>query len=191
MQGQPPPTTDRAPGSADALFEEAYRRCGTAVLGYAMRRAATRDDAFDIVAETFATAWRRRADMPTDPEQLRPWLFAIARHCLANTLRSHHRASRLGERLAAAFAGTTLPDPSFVHERRAEGRLVIEALEQLSPDDCQLVTMIAWEGMTPAQAAAVLGVTPGTARVRLHRARVRLRAVLEIPAHPLEADRDH
>src|SRR3954462_163555 len=55
MSGRP------APPSADASFEDAYRSSGTAVLGYALRRADTREDALDVVAETFATAWRRRA----------------------------------------------------------------------------------------------------------------------------------
>ncbi len=65
------------------------------------------------------------------------------------------------------------------------------ALEQLSPEDRELVTLIAWEGLTPAQAATALGLSPGTARVRLHRARTRLRAALSTPAHVEETDRDH
>jgi RNA polymerase sigma-70 factor (ECF subfamily) len=83
--------------SAVAHFEDAYRTSGTAVLGYALRRSDTREDALDVVAETFATAWRRQADMPADPEEVRPWLFGIARRCLANAARSTHRATRLGE----------------------------------------------------------------------------------------------
>src|SRR3954466_10742477 len=96
MSGRP------APPSTDAAFEDAYRSSGTAVLGYALRRAETREDALDVVAETFATAWRRRAALPVDPDEVRPWLFGIARRCLANAARSTHRATRLGERLAPA-----------------------------------------------------------------------------------------
>jgi RNA polymerase sigma-70 factor (ECF subfamily) len=177
--------------SADDLFEDAYRSSGTAVLGYALRRSGSREDALDVVAETFATAWRRRTDMPADPQEVRPWLFGIARRCLANAIRSTQRASRLGERLAHSFADAAVPDPSMLHEHRAESRLVHEALEQLSPEDRELVTLIAWEGLTPAQAATALGLSPGTARVRLHRARTRLRAALSDPAHAQEADRDH
>jgi RNA polymerase sigma factor (sigma-70 family) len=191
MQGQPPPTTDHQPVSADDLFEAAYRSSGTAVLGYALRRSVSREDALDVVAETFATAWRRRTDMPADPEEVRPWLFGIARRCLANAVRSAHRASRLGERLADSFTHAAVPDPSTLHENRTESRLVHEALEQLSPEDRELVTLIAWEGLTPAQAATALGVPAGTARVRLHRARTRLRAALSTPAHVEETDRDH
>jgi RNA polymerase sigma factor (sigma-70 family) len=191
MQGQPPPPTDDPLPSVHALFEDAYRSSGTAVLGYALRRVASRDDALDVVAETFATAWRRRAELPAEPEEVRPWLFGIARRCLANTLRSSRRAGRLGERLAGALADTALPDPSTVHEIRAEGRRVREALDRLAPDDRELVTLVGWEGLTPAQAATALGVSAGAARVRLHRARTRLRAALVIPADVEETDRDH
>ncbi|MGY1844476.1 RNA polymerase sigma factor [Modestobacter sp. SYSU DS0875] len=190
MQGQPPPRPDHPPASADELFEDAYRTSGTAVLGYALRRAESREDALDAVAETFATAWRRRADMPADPLEVRPWLFGIARRCLANATRSSVRAGRLGERLGQALAGVTVPDPSTLSEERAEVRQVHEALGRLSAEDRELVTLIAWEGLTPAQAADALEVTPGAARVRLHRARARLRAALSDTAGRQEADRD-
>src|SRR4051812_4741820 len=106
MQGRPPPP------SADGSFEDAYRSSGTPVLGYALRRAETREDAFDVVAETFATAWRRRADLPADPDEVRPWLFGIARRCLANATRSTHRATRLRERPAPPPPRPHLPGPA-------------------------------------------------------------------------------
>jgi RNA polymerase sigma-70 factor (ECF subfamily) len=191
MQGQPPPTTDHPPISAENLFEDAYRISGTAVLGYALRRSDSREDALDVVAETFAVAWRRRTEMPVDQGELRPWLFGIARRCLANSARSAHRAGRLGARLADLLAGVAVPDPATLHEHRAATRQVLDALEQLSPEDRELVTLIAWEGLTPAEAAAALGLSAGTARVRLHRARTRLRAALHIPTDVEEAHRDH
>jgi len=191
MQGHPPPTTDQPPRSADELFEDAYRTSGTAVLGYALRRSDSREDALDVVAETFAVAWRRRSDLPVDPAEMRPWLFGIARRCLANAARSTSRAGRLGRRLAEAFDEGTVPDPAAVHEERVDSRLVHEALGRLSAEDRELVTLIAWEGLTPAQAAAALGVPAGTARVRLHRARTRLRAELPARADLEETDRDH
>jgi RNA polymerase sigma-70 factor (ECF subfamily) len=173
------------------LFEEAYRSAGTAVLGYALRRSSSREDALDVVAETFATAWRRRADLPVHPDEVRPWLFGIARRCLANALRSTHRAGRLGARLADAFAADAVPDPAALHESRADTAAVYRLLEQLSAEDRELVTLIAWEGLTPAQAAAALGLTPGAARVRLHRARTRLRAARPAPALAEETDDAH
>jgi len=191
MREQPPPAVGPPSGSVDDLVADAYRTCGTAVLGYALRRSASREDAFDVVAETFAIAWRRRAEMPADPEETRPWLFGIARRCLANTARTTERAGRLGARLAESLAGAAVPEPSAVSEGRADSRVVREALAQLSPEDRELVTLIAWEGLTPAQAATALGLTAGTARVRLHRARTRLRTALAPTPDAEETDRAH
>jgi RNA polymerase sigma-70 factor (ECF subfamily) len=191
MRGQPSPSADPRTVSAAERFEDAYRSSGTALLGYALRRSLSRDDALDVVAETFATAWRRRTDMPGDALEVRPWLFGIARRCLANAARGTHRSGRLGERLAVSLKDVPLPDPSTLHEHRAETRRVREALDELSPDDRELVTLVAWEGLTPTEAAAALGLTPGTARVRLHRARTRLRAVLSTTDRVEETVRDH
>ncbi|MDT0276130.1 RNA polymerase sigma factor [Blastococcus goldschmidtiae] len=189
MQGRPAPTPDHPPPSSTSLLEDAYRTNGSAVLGYALRRTASREDALDVVAETFATAWRRRDDVPVDADEIRPWLFGIARRCLANTVRGTRRAARLGERLAAAFGetGACIPDPAGRHDE--DGRLH-EALELLTPDDRELMTLIAWESLTPAEAAEVLGIPAGTVRVRLHRARTRLRAALSTSDRDQEASRD-
>jgi RNA polymerase sigma factor (sigma-70 family) len=169
------------PPDGGDLFERVYRASGTAVLGYTMRRCASREDALDLVAETFTTAWRRRADMPPDPGEARLWLFGIARRCLANAVRSTERAGRLGQRLADSFRPESVPDPAALHEQSADMQFVRSALQQLSDDDRELVTLIAWEGLTPAQAATALGLSPGAARVRLHRARTRLRTALDNP----------
>jgi RNA polymerase sigma factor (sigma-70 family) len=189
MQGDPAPAPEHPPPSSASLLEDAYRTAGSAVLGYALRRTASREDALDVVAETFATAWRRRDDVPVDAGEIRPWLFGIARRCLANTARGHRRAARLGERLAEAFgeAGASIPDPAGSH---GEDNRLHEALGLLTPDDRELVTLIAWEGLTPAEAAQVLDIPAGTARVRLHRARTRLRAALSTPVRDQEAHRD-
>jgi RNA polymerase sigma factor (sigma-70 family) len=190
MRGQPAPPPAPAPVSAAGLFEDAYRSSGTAVLGYALRRSASREDALDVVAETFAIAWRRRDDLPADPAEVRPWLFGIARRCLANADRGSRRAGRLGERLVAEFDPGVVPDPSALHEHRADVRRVRRALDELAPEDRELVTLVAWEALSPAEAATVLGLTAGAARVRLHRARARLRALLSA-TDVEETDRDH
>ena len=54
----------------------------------------------------------------------------------------------------------------------------------------ELISLIAWEALTPTQAAAALGLTPAATRVRLHRARTRLKNALSTTTHPEEADHD-
>jgi RNA polymerase sigma-70 factor (ECF subfamily) len=121
----------------------------------------------DVAAETFAVAWRRAGDVPEEPL---PWLLGVARRVLSTQRRSGARRDRLRRRVLE-----TSPPP-FPPE--TEGR-VGEALSRLSERDREAILLIAWEGLAPRQAAAVLGMTPGAFSVRLHRARRRLRAGLE------------
>ncbi|MFW3171544.1 RNA polymerase sigma factor [Geodermatophilus sp. CPCC 206100] len=191
-QGRAAPPLDPPPTPPDVRVDELYRSAGTAVLGYALGRCATREDALDVTAEAFLVAWRRRTEVPADPEDARAWLFGVARFCLANVARGDRRAERLGRRLADHLDVAALPDPARVHEGRADTRQVRQALDALPADDRELVTLTAWEGLTPAQAGAVLGLTPGAARTRLHRARLRLRASLTPdPTEREERRHDH
>jgi len=180
------------PSSADPdlRFDALYRSAGPAVLAYALSRCASRDDALDVVAEAFLVAWRRRAELPLDPDECRAWMFGVARGCLANLVRGDRRAQRLGQRLLETSEVTTLPDPARIHEGRADTREVRAALDALSADDRELVTLTAWEGLSPAQAGTVLGLSPVAARSRLHRARLRLRASLTSATTASEEGRD-
>src|ERR1700753_2519155 len=89
-----------------ARFESVYAASQAAILGYALRRTASPDDAADILAETFLVAWRRLDDLP-DGEDARLWLYGVARRVLANYYRGERRrtalAGRLREEVAAAY----------------------------------------------------------------------------------------
>jgi RNA polymerase sigma-70 factor (ECF subfamily) len=176
----------------DSRFDALYRSVGASVLAYALSRCGTREDALDVTAETFLVAWRRRAELPADADDARAWLFGVARGCLANLERGDRRSQRLGRRLLETSQIIALPDPARIHEGRADTREVRRALDALPADDRELVTLTAWEGLTPTQAGAVLGLTPTAARSRLHRARLRLRASLTPDATTFqEGHRDH
>jgi len=140
------------------LYDAAYPR----VAAYALRRARTREDALDVVAETMLIAWRRLDEIPDGPRRL-PWVFAVARRVLANHYRAAGRQERLVERAAAHPAA---PAPEF--------DLVHEALARLRPDDREILTLSAWDDLDNGEIAAVLGYTPAAVAVRLHRARRRL-----------------
>jgi RNA polymerase sigma factor (sigma-70 family) len=154
-----------------ALFE-AHR---SALLGYLARRTAGPDDAADAFGEVLLVLWRRLDDAPPGDEA-RPWLFGVARRVLANERRGRRRRSRLVERLAAALPADAFivpaSEPSDITSVRAE-------LDRLPADDAELVRLVACEGLTPAEAGRAVGLSCGLARVRLHRARARLRAALE------------
>lgn len=150
-----------------AEFEELYRATAPELFGYVRRRTTT--DAEDLVAEVFATAWRRRADLPA-PMLRRAWLYGVARRLLLAEARRQGREEAAVTELAAR--------PDVVPEVRAEtsGAVVRAALDRLSPGDREVLLLVEWEGLTPAELAVALGVRAGTARVRLHRARRALAA---------------
>jgi RNA polymerase sigma-70 factor (ECF subfamily) len=168
---------------AEARFSSLYRGQARDLLGYALRRSADPDDAADVVAETFLIAWRRLADVPPGDEA-RLWLYGTARRVLANQVRGTRRRDRLTERLRDELR-RQLP----ARQARDSSEL-LEALAELSEADRELLMLIGWEELTPAEAARALEISPLAARARLHRARRRLRARLaeRQPSNPRSAE---
>jgi RNA polymerase sigma-70 factor (ECF subfamily) len=151
-------------------FELVYERHAHAVKAYVCRRAgaATADD---VLAEVFLVCWRRFEELPPDPL---PWLLAVARRVLSTQRRSQRRRSALIDRLAQNAA-----EPPDVYVSVEDGALA-GALASLGEADRELLLLIAWDGLTPAQAAVVLDAKPATVRVRLLRARQRLDRALAL-----------
>ena len=159
---------------AQIQFGRLYREQGRAILAYALRRVDDREDAADVVAETFLVAWRRLAEVPPGAEA-RLWLYAVARRVIANLHRSERRRTRLGQRLAESLR-TELATHIAAGGKAAE---LLRAMAELSEEDRELMLLVAWEGLTPSEAAKVLEISSLAARSRLHRARRRLRALVE------------
>ena len=154
-------------------FDALYAAHRDDVWRYLRRRTA--DDHEDLTTEVFLIAWRRRAELPHEPL---PWLYGVARRVLANHRRGEGRREALAERAAAHLSDRT-PDLAEAAGLRAD---LASALETLSDRDRELVLLVAWEGLTIAEAAAALGCTRAAAAVRLHRARKRLHHALTGPA---------
>jgi RNA polymerase sigma-70 factor (ECF subfamily) len=147
-------------------FERFYNDHAGRVYAYCLRRTS-RDLAEDALAETFAIAWRRRATVPPEPM---PWLYEVARRVLANQARAARRQTAIAARLARE-APPLAPDSV---SSRAEIDRVLAALAELRSDDRELLMLVAWEQLTPAQASVVIGTTAAVCRLRLLRARRRL-----------------
>ena len=156
----------------DALDREArFRRVceahTAAVLAYALRRTS-REDAADVVAETFLVAWRRLDDV--DELTALPWLYAVARRVLLSQRRATRRQQAIAERVAAA-------EPSASPEAAggSGSRRLLDALGRLSEAEREVLMLAAWEELSGPEAARVLGCSATAYRIRLHRARRRLR----------------
>ncbi|HEY1479375.1 MAG TPA: sigma factor-like helix-turn-helix DNA-binding protein [Gaiellales bacterium] len=138
-----------------------------AVSTYARRRGARDPDG--IAAEVMAIAWQKLADVPLDDPL--PWLLATARNLVLASRRATSRIVESDHEPAAE-------DPRLGEAAGLSAELA-DALAGLAPIDREALLLIAWEGLTPAQAAQVLGVRPVAFRVRLHRARRRCAALLD------------
>lgn len=157
-------------------FEMLYSTYAGRVLGYALRRAP-RAEAEEVVSDVFFIAWRRLDDLPRD---LLPWLLATARNVLRNQRRSAHRRGALTARVQLdPHPGYSIDPADYVI--KVEQAAV--ALDQLTEPQREAVLLVAWDGLTRQQAAAVLGCSRATFAVRLHRARRTLAAALDPTLH--------
>jgi len=154
--------------TAEERFRGVFVHLG-AVAAYARRRGSRDADA--VAAEVMTIAWRRLADVPTDDP--RPWLYATARNLsLAEARRTPALAGEPSDDLVG-------PTPPEVFELDPDLGI---ALRSLSALDREALLLVAWEDLTPTQAARSLGISPVAFRVRLLRARRRIRSKLEAGA---------
>ncbi|MBH5337853.1 sigma-70 family RNA polymerase sigma factor [Streptomyces pactum] len=163
-------------------FEPLVTRHSAALHGYLARRAP--DAADDLLAEVWLRSYAGRAGFDPARGTARTWLFGVARNVLAAHWRQRAKDpfAALGEERGS--------DPWHAVDQRLDAAAVAplmrRTIAQLPEVERELLLLVVWEDLTPAEAAAVVGIPPGTARSRLHRARGRLRAVLapEPPGPP-------
>ena len=165
-------------------FEAVYAANFGPMLGYVLRRTENGDDAADVVAETFLTAWRRLDDVPPG-DRARLWLYGVARRMLANHYRGERRKSELADRLRSDLAVTYL-------DQEYTGSLadIAAAFASLAGADRELLSLVAWEGLDNGEIASVLGCSRNAVRIRLHRARSAALAREHVEPPPAHA-REH
>ena len=162
-------------GGAEA-FAAAYRLLAPQVRGFA-RRQVPDDLAEDVVAETFLVLWRRWADAPRTADQLRPWVFGVARNKVKHVHEQRSRQLRTVVGVAAAEpTRAPVADPS---DRLAGDDLARWLLAQLPPAEGEAMSLTVWAGLTPSEAAEVLGCSLTALTSRLSRARARLAVALD------------
>ncbi|HEY2053357.1 MAG TPA: sigma-70 family RNA polymerase sigma factor [Solirubrobacterales bacterium] len=180
-----PPVDDSSEQARDIYrdrFESCFREHHARLLAFAMRRVSGREAAEDVVADTFAVAWRRRDRIPDGPL---PWLYAIAANVIADQYRSTRRRQDLGLRLAhEARADASGSDPA---ESLALRDAFATAFARLEEHEREVLRLVAWDGLEVREGAQVLGCTQGAFRVRLHRARRKLVRQLDA-AKPIDQE---
>lgn len=150
-------------------FVELFREHYTAVCRFIERRVSSREAAADLTMDCFEIAWTKR--VPGEPFGL-PWLYRTARNLIANEYRRRDREEALW---------THIHDEVRARAGGAGGAMVdrlLDAIRSLPERDREILWLTYWEDLTAADAAVVLGMTPGTIWTRLNRVRARLRPLL-------------
>ena len=159
--------------SRETEYREFFRDVHPDATRFALRRvdAATADEA---VGDAMLVAWRRFDEAPPDPGDRRAWVFGIVRNTLLNARRSQLRQHSLAVRLASTVDGVGR-DPANAAGTRADIRV---SWERLSAAQQEVLTLVILDGLTAEQAGRVLGVSAGTIRTRVLRARRALQRML-------------
>lgn len=157
-----------------AAFDAVYDAFNARLYSFLARLSNSRDVAEDLTEETWLrlVAHARRLQPDT---RLGPWLFTVARnlhasYCRSRFLEDSHAAGLLG----LWPSGTRRPSPLEATEANEAQRRIAAALASLPVAHREALMLVAVEGMGPAEAAEVCGVTPEAMRQRLSRARALL-----------------
>jgi RNA polymerase sigma factor (sigma-70 family) len=160
-------------GRPDA-FVEVVRRHEVAIYGFLARRAG-REVADDLLGEVWLRAFAARGGYDPARADAVPWLYGIAR----NVLREYWRSSLQAAQEPAPDVVDPWDEVNARLDSAAWARSLAAAVRALPASEREVLLLVAWEQLTPAEAADVLGIPQGTARSRLHRARTALRLALE------------
>lgn len=162
----------------EARFRALYADAYADVLRFAQRRVHP-SHAEDVTADAFLVAWRRLDDLPNGRDDVRAWLFGIARHCLLNTQRGQERRDALAVRVAETVSSAGLAD-GLDADLVAQRIDLAAAWRRLSETDQEALSLTVFEDLTSPQAGRVLGITAASYRLRLLRARRALRRQLDL-----------
>ncbi len=161
-------------GSREARFARLFNETRADLLAYALRRARSPEDAADVLAETFLIAWRKLDSLPP-ADEARLWLFGVARNLLRQGANRERALDTGVQRLADELRDAVSTFAYVPDEGSPRLRAGLKALPERQQE---VLLLTAWEGLSPREIAAVTRTPVNLVRVRLHRARTRLRREL-------------
>lgn len=156
-----------------ALFAHLVERYQSYVFTLALRQTDNREDAEEVAQDVFVKAYRCLADFRWEA-RFSTWLYTIVRTSSATFLRRKRPATASLEsiKVEPRLEGGGL-------ERKSRHETLNRAIRLLGPDDAQVVTLFYQGEQTLEEIGKIMGLDPNTVKVRLHRARHRLREKME------------
>ncbi|MEV4310731.1 sigma-70 family RNA polymerase sigma factor [Actinocrispum sp. NPDC049592] len=159
-------------------FVELICRHERAIGAYLTRRVG-REAAEDLLGEVWVAAFESRSTYDRAYPEARPWLYGVA----LNKMRRHWRSRPAEDPVPDATSLANGWDPWSAVDARVDTQSVLRSvLARLQPEEREVLTLVAWEDLTVADAARALGMPAGTARRLLHQARTALRTAPEVAA---------
>jgi RNA polymerase sigma-70 factor (ECF subfamily) len=187
MRVVPPPASWAADEDAALLvrianadrdaFETLYHRYVRSVFGLALRRLRDRGQAEEVTQEAFTAVWRSAASYRADRGSAGGWLYTVARNAILDRLRRNARATDTTFELPEVASPERGPDEQA--EQAHTAWRVHRALEELSPNERQVIELAYWSGLSQSEVANFLGQPLGTVKTRTRSALARLAEVLE------------
>ena len=165
-------------GEAFAMF---WRRHTSTVMAFGIHRCASSEDVADLVADTFLAAFRAAGRYRAQTATATPWLLGIATRLASNQHRRLARWRRVHRRAAEEpprFTGEEYEAVEAAIDAARQAPYVQAALRVMPVGDRKVLELVAYGQLRPSEAAVALGISPNAARLRLARARKRLREQL-------------
>ncbi|HEY4877113.1 MAG TPA: sigma-70 family RNA polymerase sigma factor [Puia sp.] len=162
------------------VFAELVSRYQNYVFTLAMRFTENREDAEEVSQDVFVKAYRSLADFRGD-SKFSTWLYTIARTSSITFLRKKklETVSIDNEKTAVQLENRESSFSANTIEQKSRIKMVNEAIQLLSADDAQIITLFYKAEQSLEEMGKILGMEPNTVKVKLHRARGRLKEKME------------
>ncbi len=167
--------TSRLVDDRTERFSDLFREFTPSVRGF-VRTMVAACDVESVVQATFETAWAKLEAIPLLSQ--RAWLFGVARNHVRNHVRAERRRAFLVDAVGAQRPGELTSCPRGCVDL-VEIAPLLAALQHLSTEELEVLQLVAWHEMEPAEVAVVLKISANNARVRIHRARKHLETLMQ------------
>jgi RNA polymerase sigma factor (sigma-70 family) len=163
----------------DRAFAQIFDAHQAQVVRHAARLIPNRRDAEDVAAVAFLELWRCRNRVRIVNGSVLPWLLVTTTNVARNSARSIRRYERMLMALPRGAEPSIDPAEVVAGGMPVRSLSLERAMQSLRAKDAALFILTAVEGMSIADAARAIGISPEAARVRLHRARAHAQKILK------------
>ncbi|MBE9031561.1 sigma-70 family RNA polymerase sigma factor [filamentous cyanobacterium LEGE 11480] len=163
-----------------SALSQLYDRYARVIYSVAHKSLGSVEECEEVVLDVFAQVWRTASRYDPARSRVDTWLFMIARSRVLDRLRGVQRRGKVTEAVMAPdFSHTQAPPSPSEHAEIAERRTqVLNALQQLPPEQQQVLEMSYYQGLTQREIAAQTGMALGTVKTRIRLGLEKLRSAL-------------